>query len=125
MCNSFDHNITSCPYYACYAQPDFASLKGKTDLVLTLHESSLPLTRCTGIEVGEPFEFARFDEVNACEEFDDTFHMTYNLVDTSLEGCHDMFMHEGSPSLGCNDVIPNPLISMFLLCVYNLHHSPS
>jgi len=25
MCNSSDHNIISCPYYACYAQPDFAS----------------------------------------------------------------------------------------------------
>ena len=43
MYNSSDHNITSCPHYACYAQPDFASLKGKTDLVLTLHESSLSL----------------------------------------------------------------------------------
>ena len=89
-----------------YAQPDFASPKDYTDVVLTLHESSLPLTRCTGIEVGEPFGFARFDEVNACEEFDDTFHMAYNLVDTSLEGCHDMFVHGGSPSLGCDCVIP-------------------
>ena len=35
--------------------------------------------------------------------------MAHDVVNTSLEGCHDMFMHEGSPSLGCNDVIPNPL----------------
>ena len=32
-----------------------------------------------------------------------------NLVDTPLEGCSDMFMHERSPSIGSNHVIPNPL----------------
>ena len=35
--------------------------------------------------------------------------MGHNLVDTPLEGCHDMFVHEGCPSLGCDDAIPNSL----------------
>jgi len=35
--------------------------------------------------------------------------MAHDLLDPPLEGCHDMFMDEGSPSVGCNDVIPNPL----------------
>jgi len=35
--------------------------------------------------------------------------MAHDLVNTPLEGCNDMFMHEGFPSLGSNDVIPNPL----------------
>jgi len=36
LCNSYDHNTSLCPYFACYAQPDFASLKDNTDVVLTL-----------------------------------------------------------------------------------------
>ena len=43
MCNSSNHSITSCPYYACSAQPDFASPRDYTDVVLTLPNSSLPL----------------------------------------------------------------------------------
>ena len=38
-----------------------------------------------------------------------SFEEVHNLVYTPLEGCCDMFVHPGSPSLGCNDVIPNPL----------------
>jgi len=34
--------------------------------------------------------------------------MVHNPVDTPLEGCHDMLVHKGSPSLVCYDVIPNP-----------------
>ena len=34
LCNSFDHNVSSYPYYACYAHPD----------------SSLPLAQCTWFE---------------------------------------------------------------------------
>jgi len=109
MCSSSDHNITSCPYYVCYAPPNFASLRDKTDVVLTLHDSSLPLTQCTRIEVGEPFRFARFDEVNAREESEDTFDVAHNLVDTPSEGCRDTFVHEGSLSVGCDDVSPNLL----------------
>jgi len=63
-----------------------------------------------GFEGGEPFGYvARFSGKNACDESEDTFVMAHDLVDTPLEGYHDMFMHEGSPSLGCNDVIPSPL----------------
>jgi len=75
-----------------------------------LLDSSLPLAQCTGFEGGAPFGYAaRFSGENPCEESKDTFVMAHDLVDTPLEGCHDMFMHEGSPSLGCNDVIPNLL----------------
>jgi len=35
LCNTSSHNVSSCPYYACYAHFD----------------SSLPLTQCTGLEV--------------------------------------------------------------------------
>ena len=51
MCNSSDHNISSYPYYACYAHPN----------------SSLPLAQCMGLEVGEPFGLvARFVMNNTC-----------------------------------------------------------
>ena len=46
---------------------------------------------------------------NALCGLEDTFDMEYNLVDTPLEGCHDMFVHEGSSSLGCDKDSPNPL----------------
>ena len=53
---------------------------------------------------------------------EDTFNMEHNLVDTALEGCRDVFMHEESPSLACENVLPSPLehshISTFF---YNLH----
>ena len=63
-----------------------------------------------GFEGGEPFGYAvGFSGENAYEESEDTFVMAHDLADTPLEGCRDMFMHEGSPSLGCNDAIPNPL----------------
>jgi len=45
MCNSSDHNITSCPYYAYYAQPDFAPPKDITNVVLTLSDSFLPVAQ--------------------------------------------------------------------------------
>jgi len=35
--------------------------------------------------------------------------MAYNLVDTPLERCHDMLVHEGSPRLSCDIVIPSSL----------------
>jgi len=38
LCNTSAYNISSCPYYACYAHSD----------------PSLPLTQCMGLEVGEP-----------------------------------------------------------------------
>jgi len=63
-----------------------------------------------GLEGGEPFGLvARFDINNAFRGLEDAFDMEHNLVDTPLEGCHDMFVHERSPSLVCDDVIPNSL----------------
>jgi len=41
--------------------------------------------------------------------FEDTFDMEHNLVSTPLEGCRDVFLHEGSPSLTHDNVIPSPL----------------
>jgi len=55
MCNSFDHDINSRPYYACYAQPKSSSPKDNIDVALTLPDSSFPLAQCTTLEVGEPF----------------------------------------------------------------------
>ena len=48
LCGSSNHNIVSCPFYACYTQSD----------------SSFPLAQCTGLEGGEPFGLiAKFDVV--------------------------------------------------------------
>jgi len=58
--------------------------------------------------VGEPFGLvARFGMNNACYGLETPFEEARNLVDTPLEGCRDMFVHEGSPRLGCDDVIRN------------------
>ena len=63
-----------------------------------------------GVRGGEPFGYAaRLSGVNACEESKDIFDEMHNLVDTPLDGCCDMFVNEGCPSLGCDDVIPIPL----------------
>jgi len=63
-----------------------------------------------GLEVGEPFGFvARMGMNNACCGLETSFEEVHNLVDIPLEGCLDMFVHEGSPRLGSNHVIPNPL----------------
>ena len=43
LCNSYDHAINSCPYYACHAQFDFASPKNNTDVVSTIRNLSCPL----------------------------------------------------------------------------------
>jgi len=45
---------------------------------------------------GEPFGYAaRLSGVSACLESEDTFDMAHNLVNTPLDGCHDMFVHGG------------------------------
>jgi len=107
MCNFSTHNVSSCPYYACYTPSD----------------SSLPLTQSMRIEVGEPFGLgASFGMNHALCGLEDTLDMEHNLVDTLLEGCRHVFMHEGSPSLACKNVLPSPLsIPMFLPFVHNLH----
>ena len=95
LCSSY-HNITSCPYYACYAQPDFAPPRDSTDVVLSLVDSCLLLAQCMGFEEGEPFGYAaRLSGISACLESEDTFDMAHNLVNTPLEGCRDMFVHGG------------------------------
>jgi len=35
------------------------------------------------------------------------FDLMHNLVDTPLKGCGDMFVHEQSFSLCCNNVLPS------------------
>jgi len=60
--------------------------------------------------VGEPSALgASFGMNNSLCGMEDTFDMEHNLVDTPLEGCRDMLVHEGSPSLVCDDVFPSPL----------------
>jgi len=80
-----------------------------TDLVLTLPDSPFPLAQCTGLKVGKLFSFARFDEVNACLEWGDTFDRVHNLIETPFEVSCDVYVHEDSSSLGFNYVILNPL----------------
>ena len=69
LCSSFDHNITSCPFYARYLEPDL----------------SFPLAQCLGLEVGDPFGFTKFDVGVACCELEDVFDVVHNLVETPLE----------------------------------------
>ena len=52
---------------------------------------------------------------NVCCGLETPFEEVPHLVDTPLKGC-DMFVHEGSPSLGCDNVSSNPLV--------NFHVSP-
>ena len=61
--------------------------------------------------MGEPFGFDDgFGVADACFKSQDTFDEVHNLDKFPLEGSHDVFMHEESPSLGFDDsVIPNPL----------------
>jgi len=47
-------------------------------------------------------------DASYCESRD-TFNRVYNLVETPLEGHCDMYAHEESSSLGCNNVFTNTL----------------
>ena len=110
LCSSSDHNAKSCPYYTCHAKPNFAPHTDSSDVVLTLSDSSLPLAQCTGFEGGEPFRYvARLSGDSVCSESEDTFDMAHHLASTPLEGCHDMFVYEGSPSFGTNYIVPYSL----------------
>ena len=40
---------------------------------------------------------------------EDTLDREHNLVDTPLEGCREVFVHKGSSSLACDNLIPNSL----------------
>jgi len=69
--------------------------------------------------VGEPFGLgASFGMNNALCGLQDTFDMEHNLVDTLLEGCRDVFMHKGSPSLACENILLSPLehSNVFTFC---------
>jgi len=83
--------------------------KDNTDVVLILHDSFLPLTQCRGIEVGKPFGYARFDEVNAGLELEGNFDEMHDLARTPLKGHHNVFVREESSSLGSNYIIPIPI----------------
>jgi len=62
------------------------------------------------LEVGEHFGLgASFGMKNALLGLEDTFDMEHNQVDTPLAGCRDGFMHEESPSLAYENVLPSPL----------------
>ena len=64
----------------CYAQPNFVPPMDNTKVVLTLHDSSFPLAKCTGLEVGEPFGVvARFSFTNACFQSGDAFDEVHDL----------------------------------------------
>ena len=92
MCNSSTHNVISYPYYACYTHSD----------------SSLPLTQCMRLDVGEPFGLVTSSGMSsAICGLEDTFNIEHNLVDTPSEGCRDAFLHKESPSLAYDNVIPN------------------
>ena len=111
MCSSYDHNITSCPSYTWYVQPN----------------SSFPLAKCTGFEVDEPFGLvAKFDVDAAYCELEDTYDVVHNLVETPLAGVMICMCIRGLLALV---LIMCPLISLiiqvFPLCVHNLHLPPS
>ena len=60
--------------------------------------------------MGQPFGLvAKIGMNNAWCGLETLFKEVHNLVDIPLEGCPDMFVHEGSLSLGSNHVIPNAL----------------
>jgi len=79
-----------------------------------------------GLKVDKPFGVVvRFSVTDACFELEDTFEEVHNLVETPLEGSHDVFMHEVSPSLGFDYIIlPNPLDHSHISPMY-LQPSPS
>jgi len=115
MCNSSDHNITSCPYYA--------SPRDKIDVVLTLPSSSVSLAQCTGFEGGEPFSYvAGLSGLNACLESEGIFNVVHDLDRTPSQGHHDVFVHEESSSFVANYVIPS---SLERFCLSLMHSQPS
>ena len=51
--------------------------------------------------MGERFGFvARFSIVDACFELEDALNELHDLVETPLDGSHDVFVHEGFVNLG-------------------------
>jgi len=64
-----------------------------------------------GLEAGEPFGVvARSSVIDTSFESEDTFDKVHDLVETPLEGSHDVLVHDWSPGLGFDDnVFPNLL----------------
>jgi len=110
LCNTSAHNVSSYPFYASYAHLDL----------------SLPLAQCTGLEGGEPFGYAANFGMNydLCG-LGDALDREHNLVSTPLEGCQDLFVHEGSSSLYYENVLPNPLEHARVSIVSSPHSSSS
>ena len=70
----------------------------------------LPLAQCTGLEGGESFGYAaNLGMDNALCGLEETLEREHHLVYTPLEGCQDLFVHEGSSSLTYDNVFPNSL----------------
>jgi len=111
LCSSSDHETNSCPYYACYDQPDFLSPRDNTDVVLILPDSVFPLAQYTGLEVSEPFGFdERIDVYDACFKLEDILDEVHDLDSTPLEASRDVLMHKESPNLGFDNIaLPNSL----------------
>ena len=61
--------------------------------------------------MGESFGVvARFSITDACFELEDTFEEVHDLVETPLEGSHDVFVHMEFPSLDFNNIVShNPI----------------
>jgi len=92
MCSASSQNVSTFPYYLFYAHTDLP----------------LPLAQCTGLEGGESFGYAaNLGLDNALCGLEETLGRDPNLVYTPLEGCQDLFVHEGSSSLIYENVIPN------------------
>ena len=78
-----------------------------------------------GVRGGEPFGYAANFGMNydLCG-LEDTLDRGHNLVYTPLEGCQDLFVHEGS-SLSYENVIPNPLEHAYVSIVSSAPSSSS
>jgi len=48
--------------------------------------------------------------INACCELGDTFDAVHDPAKAPLEASCNVFAHEESASLGCDNVLPNPLL---------------
>jgi len=117
LCNSFGYDINSCPYYACYAQPDFVSSWDNADVVLTLLDSTFPLAQCTGLDVGDSFVVdARFSVLNACCESENILDEMHDLNKTPLDESRDVLVHEEVSMIGFSPILL--IIPMFHLFVH-------
>ena len=56
----------------------------------------------------EPFGFiARFDAADLYYELEYTFDAMDDVVEIPLKGCCDVSVHEESPSIGFNNILPD------------------